>query len=393
MKLSPLVIFLIGAVSVVHSLTIDGSEPTVTFQNTSPLFATYKTEFLTKMNDQVKVAFGKTLDTARANLVSFKQQKKLARAFGNANAYSVNSATLQGFQNYSLFAVASGFMVGVQAPSLDLGYYGQIAKDIKKNGDLYAGAGVGFSYLNLGINAGMLVPGLYVNAKYGALKQKIQDFDMDFSVMGFGVNYRLLDTKSLAGIIKWRGLSLGSGFYLQKDKLNIHIVPDSIETNSHFRQLVLSGSSSSDSASKNILLNEMGYTDDAHDARVILTPAFDMGLDVSTMTIPIDAVTGVSLLWGTINLTAGVGLDLNLGSSKVVLRGDSDARITSDTTKVTFTKATVKVDGSTTAAPNFSRIRIMSGLGLGLGPIKLDIPVIYYPVSGFAFGATVAVVW
>ncbi|MDQ3001516.1 MAG: hypothetical protein M3Y08_09665 [Fibrobacterota bacterium] len=77
-----------------------------------------------------------------------------------------------------------------------------------------------------------------------------------------------------------------------------------------------------------------------------------MGLDVSTMTIPLGAVTAVSVLWDLVNVTAGVGFDVNFGSGEIVLEGNSKAKITSDTTKVTFTDARVSIDGGSENGPS-----------------------------------------
>lgn len=391
-------LFLASGLLATYSLTgafeIEGTAPEVEFNaaNSNPLFDQYRTEMQTKMNVEVKDAFDKTIETARAQLKGFKEQKKAAEGFANANAYSTNSATFQGFQNYSLFAVGAGLMLGVQAPSTDFSYYETIGDDLKENGDIYAGMGASAA-LNVGINAKFLLPGLYLNLKYGAYKDAFGDFDMDFSIIGVGANYRLLDTKSFAGLVTWRGLSVGTGFYMQSNKLNMKIVPDAITTPAHFREAVLAGSNPVDSLNKEILLAQMGYGKNDSDANVILTPVFNMGQDVSTITIPIDVVTAVSVLWGALNVTAGAGFDFNFGSNEIVLKGDSKAQITSDTTKVTFTPATVAVKGSSENGPTLTRMRLMTGLGIGLGPVKIDVPLIWYLNSGAAAGLTVAVVW
>ncbi len=391
-KSSLMTIALAGTFSIGHAMKITGIAPTI--KVVDPVAQAGAPQFETEMNKTLKSAFDTTLGMARDNLAGFAEQKELAQGFGNANAYSMNSATLQGFQNYSLFAVATGLMVGVQAPSTSVSYYSKIGDDIQKKGDLYAGLGAGFSYLNVGINAGFIHPGLYLNAKYGAMNQTFGDFKMNFSVMGLGFNYRLLDTKSLIGLVKWRGISIGSGFYMQSDKLNIHITSDSINTTAPFRKNVLATANSApDSLAKGALMDRLGYTTTNPDAQVVLVPGFDMGLKVSTMTIPFDAVTAVSVLFGLINITAGAGFDLNFGSNKVVLEGGSDASIASDTTKIKFTKANMVIDGSSSNGPSFARFRVMTGAGIGLGPVKLDIPVIYYPASGMAIGLTAAIVW
>lgn len=380
-----------------NAFEIKGTKPTVEFNTTSlgPLFTpAMKAQFEAKMNGEVGTAFERTLADANTNLKGFKEQKRLAQGMANANAYSSNSATLQGFQNYDLFAVSSGFMLGVQAPSLSPSAYKTIGDDITKDGDLYVGFGAGFTYLNVGLNCKFLLPGLYLNAKYGGLSRDIGDFSLDFKVLGLGVNYKLLEPKSFIGLVKWRGISVGSGFYMQMDKLNMKITPDSITQQAHFREAVLSGATTAqDSTDKKSLLDAMGYTAANPDAQITLTPSFDMGLDISTYTIPFEVNTAVSIFWGFLNVNAGLGADLNFGSAEIVLEGNSLAKIGSDTTKVTFTPASVKVDGSSDNGPSFVRLRAMTGLGIGLGPVKLDIPIIYYVKSGMAFGITGAIVW
>ncbi|MBW8888070.1 MAG: hypothetical protein JF616_09975 [Fibrobacteres bacterium] len=202
------------ALNTAHAFRVSGSAPNVHFKGISdPRFTpAMQAYFEDKMNAEVKDAFDKTIDTANAKLSQFQSQKQLAQGMANANAYATNSATLQGFQNYDLFAVSTGFMMGVQGPSLDPTVYEHLQDKIAKEGDLYAGFGAGLTEVNVGLNCKFLVPGLYLNAKFGTFKMKVSDFSIDNQVMGIGANYRLLDKRSFAGLVKWRGISLGSGF-------------------------------------------------------------------------------------------------------------------------------------------------------------------------------------
>lgn len=375
---------------------INGKAPKLEFKGMSGNnnFAGLKADIEGRMNAEVGRAFNQTLDTARKNLAGFKSQKQLAQGMANANAYSANSATLQGLQNYDLFAVSSGFMLAVQAPSLSPSYYSKIADEISTEGDLYAGLGVGFSYLNVGLNCKFLLPGLYLNAKYGGLSQKFSGFEVDFMTMGVGASYSILDTKSFVGLVKWRGVSASTGFYMQTDKLNQRIKPKAIKTDAKIREAVMNGATpGQDSTNKEALLVEMGYGPNDSDATVTLRPSFDMGLDIATYTIPLEVNTSVSVLWGLVSLNAGLGADINFGNAKIVLKGGSTASISSDTTKVVFRDADMTVDGSSENGPSFMRMRAMTGIGTGIGPVRLDIPIIYYFNSGLAFGLTAAVVW
>lgn len=384
---------LAGILTSAQALEIDGDAPTINIlANINP---TLKARIQTEMNAAIGTAFNSTLDEARANLSGFREQKKLANGFGNANAYSMNAGTLMGYQNYDLFAVSGGFMVGVQAPSTDPGYLTKAVDEISEKGDIYAGVGVGINFMNVGVNAGFLVPGLYLNARYGGMEQDVQDLSMKFTNFGIGANYRLLDSRSLAGIVKWRGISLGSGIYYQSSEINVEIEGDGIETEIPFRDNVVnSGADATERAALGAAMDELGFTAANPNATMTLTPVFNMGLEVSTTNIPIEASTAVSLLWGFLNLSAGVGTDLNFGTSKVVLRGDALAETaTPDSDAVVFSDADVAIDGSSEDGPSFLRTRAMVGLGMGLGPVKIDLPVYYYLTSGMSFGVTAGVVW
>jgi hypothetical protein len=378
-----------------HSFKVSGTAPKVHFNGiNNAKFPGLQSYFETKMNTEVAAAFTSTIDTANAQMKGFNSQKDLAQAMANANVYSANSATLQGYQNYSLFAVSTGFMLGVQAPSLDPKAYESMPEDIQEKGDIYLGAGAGFSYLNVGVNCGkFLLPNLYLNLKYGGMSQDLGDVSMDFKVMGVGASYAILQPKSFIGLVKWRGISASTGFYMQMNKIKMTIEADTFRTDAHFREAVLSGTTGQDSLDKEAILTEMGYGKGSPDAEVAISPEFLMGLDVSTYTIPLEVNTAVALLWGIININAGLGVDINFGNADIILTGQSDAGIEGPNSKVTFDPAHVTVDGSSSNGPSFLRPRVMTGVGLGLGPVKIDIPLLYYFNSGLAVGITGAVVW
>lgn len=381
-----------GLITTSHAIDIVGTSPTMTIHAT--IDPAIKTQIEAAMNTTLKASFDQTIADAKANLAGFKEQKELAHGFGNANAYAVHSGSLSGYQNYDLFAVSAGLMVGFQAPSTDLGYASKIGDEITENGDIYAGLGLGASFINLGINAGFITEGLYLSLKYGGMERDFGDFAFEFSVMGVGANYRLFEPKSLAGIIKWRGISAGTGFYVQSNKIDFLIEGETIDNSVPFRNEVIAAAPSGQETAYGDAMTSLGFDTNNPDVNMGLTPAFNMGLDVTTMTLPIEASTAVSLLFGVVNVSAGAGVDVNFGSSEIVLKGLAKANTESpDSTKVSFSDANVTIDGSSKDGPSFIRPRLTAGVGLGLGPVKLDIPVAWYLSSGAAFGLTVAVVW
>lgn len=381
-------------VSVSQAIDVKGTAPTLTIKGT--VDPSIRNAIETEMNKSLTAAFDKTIADANSNLAQFNEQKDLAKGFANANAYSMNSATLQGYQNYDLFAVSTGFMLGFQAPSTDMSYYSKILDEINEKGDLYAGLGLGVTFFNVGLNAGFIVPGLYLNAKYGGMAREFGDeFKFDFSVMGVGANYKVFEPKSLIGIVKWRGISVGSGFYYQGNHIETTLKGDSIANDINFRENVMNTTTDpTQKAALGVAMDSLGFKEATPNATMSLLPKFTMGLDVTTITVPVDVTTAVSLLWGLLNVNAGFGFDLNFGSSEIILEGNVDAPTkTPDANKATISTAKVTIDGSSDDGPSFARTRFMTGVGLGLGPVKLDIPVYFYPASGMAFGVSAAVVW
>ncbi|MCX6827442.1 MAG: hypothetical protein NTV06_09320 [candidate division Zixibacteria bacterium] len=367
------VLFLIGigflffGIGPVSAATITGTAPVV-YTNIEAL------------NDALSVAIGEAFDDAIAEandtLSIYRDQQDLARGFGNANAYSSQVATFQGFQNYSRIAVTSGVMVGVQAPSTDPDYYKNLDDRIRHDGDLFAGVGAGVSFFNVGINAKSIHPGLYLNFKFGSLSIKPTDeAKVSNTIIGAGVNYTLIKPKSGSFLFKWRGLSVGSGLIYHTSKVTYKLELDPLTED---------------------FTASSGIYD--IDGQVVIDPSVNLEVNVKTLTVPFDITTSAQALW-LFNLTLGAGLDFNLGKTDILLISNGSVTIGDDLDTPpgvdidSITPGMVHVDGSTTGvSPSFSRLRLMTGLGFNFGPAKIDIPIIYYLKSGVSAGVTVGVV-
>ena len=328
------------------------------------------------INSQLSQSFNQALDTLNLTLGKFQNQKKLAQGFADANTYAAQSATFQGFENYNLFAVSSGIMLGVQAPALDPQYYSTIGDKIKATPDLYAGVGVGLAYYNVGLNLKFLVPGLYANTKFGMFKFESGDSTSKFSAenmcFGLGVNYTILKNKTFAMVCKWRGVSVGSGLLFQKNKVSVAMKLDSI-----VQSVPLASNPAFAGVNPDIQLN----------------PIMNLGVDVSTFTVPIDVSTSVCLLW-FLNLNAGLGFDINFGSSDINLTGTSSADLNGLPTNLHVQKGDFTIDGSTKGVgPSFGDFRLMTGVGFNISVLKVDLPIVYYIPTGIAFGLTAGVVF
>ncbi len=331
----------------------------------------------------VSSEFNLALSDASNQLAKYEDQEELAIGFANANTYSTSAATHQGYPNYSLFAITTGVMVGVQAPTTNIDYYtgGKIVDDIKDNGDLYAGVAGSVALFNIGVNAGMFVPGLYVNVKFGkfdsAWVYDNDDFSFNTFVVGAGVTYSLFDERGI-GLLKWRGLTVGTGLVYQTTDVAYRVALDKIY--------------------KDFSRNEGGSNVTGN---VVVDPSFDITLDMYTLSMPFEINTAVQLLW-LLNLNLGAGIDLVTGNSNLVLKAAADATVEDiavDSSPILpsnyqVTPGNLSVDGSTLGKkPEWARARIMTGIGFNFGPVKIDVPIIYYLKSGAAVGVTAGFIW
>ena len=316
----------------------------------------------------IAAAYTTLKNQANADLAKYDDQPDLAKGFANANAYAAHAATFQGYQDYDLFAVMVGIMAGAQLPSSNKSYYDDLDKKVEEKGDLYIGASAALA-LNVGINAGFLYPGLYLNVKGGYFsKDDIKDkLSVENILLGVGANYTWLQTKSfLAGLFVWRGVSFGTGFIFNRSDVKLNIDLDTISQT---------------------------FTSGLENGTVFLDPSIKLGVESTTYTIPFDVTTSVRLLW-FLNFNLGAGVDFNFGYTDIIVKSNGDVSATV-TGGYTATGGNFNVDASTKdKKPTVIRPKIMTGLGLNISVVKIDVPVIIYPTdNAFAVGLSAGVVW
>ena len=296
-------------------------------------------------------------------------QKKLSEAMGNAVAYSgSNAASFSGYEGYDTFAFMWGLSAGVVLPP-DIDKVGDAIEDEK---DVSVGAGVSTAF-NLGINLTALgldfLPNrLYMNIKGAKLTVDPSGDDWGFkmSTFGLGLNYQLVDRGGdRFRLFKWSGVSVGSGFIYTRNKITF---------NSDFGEYYATEID--------------GYT--LPGTELFIEPEAQFGVDVKTYTIPIEISTSARLLW-LFNFTLGGGVDLQFGTSKIIVT--STAPVKQDNSAGT-TVATAHIDGTTKHKPTYFNPKIMAGFGICLGPIPVDVKATYYPATdGIAVNAGFGFVW
>ena len=307
------------------------------------------------------------------NLNKLGHQNKLATGFGNASAYSANSASFSGYEGYDIFAFMWGISAGVKIPSNM-----EIKDGFKDKVDFDFGVAISTAF-NLGINLTALgldfLPNrLYMNIK--GLKLSIddaKDWSFKMTTFGIGFNYQLVDRGGdRFRLFKWTGLSVSTGFLYNKNKINFNYELDEY---------------TSDNTTSGI----PGY-----ELSLIFTPDTNFGLDVKTYTIPIEISTSVRLLW-LFNFTLGAGIDMAFGTSKIIAAAKTEVYLRNNSgTSVNYRyeKGTAIIDGTTSDKPNLLNPKILGGLGLCLGPIPIDVRATYYlGRNGLAVNVGTGIVW
>ncbi len=301
------------------------------------------------------------LSDTETQLAKFDNMDKAAEAFGNAASYASDGANQRGLMGYKFLTIAVGTMVGFQAPGSGLDAIGDYVSQLETEGDTYFGAGLQALTVSVGLNSSFLLDGLYLSAKVGKFTVDTDDIKYDSFNFGLLANYQLVDPFSI-GVVKWRGLQVGSGFIYYNSTADMTISLDPVQ-------------------------NTVDVDPGAGvvNTNIYLDPTLNAEITSSGLKMPVDILSGIRLLW-IANLNFGIGADLNLASdSEVAL--SAAGKTTLDTIPLlTYTPGSVSAnvdEGS--GSVDFIKLRAMFGLGFALGPLKLDIPFTYYfDGTGFA---------
>ena len=331
----------------------------------------------------------------------------LIQGFGNASVYSSHGATQRNFGGYKSLALTFGSSVGIQLPLSPSELYdiaeggGDVFDGLFSDGDLKLGVVPQMLNAQIGFNS-LLFKNLYLGVRIGytpdfakmaresqnrmkdlSAEQNIGDVDFGLDGLGFldnfsysnftlGVtaNLQLVKGFSLGGLFAWRGINLGSGFIYQHTQMNIAYPLDAIR-------------------------EDLGTNGGGGMGNAILTmnPNIFFEMDIKTYTIPVELMTAVKFLF--VNIPIGIGADFAFGTStmNIGMRSDMTVTYSANGFEIPTTPGSLNIEAGGKAEPNFSNLKIMSGIGLSLGPVLIDIPVTYYFKDngihvGFTFGLT-----
>jgi len=358
------------AISAFAEITVTGTAPTVKGGVGADLF-----------NSDTQKAFNEALKELNDHLKVFKSPDDFLESMGNSSVYASHGATTRGYGGYKLFSATVGPMFGLQLPT----GISSIADDLdglsdslEKKGDIKLGISPNVFNANIGLNMGIMkfLPehlgiikrdNLYVGLRFGYFNLSELDIGDDLKLnynnftLGLTVNYQLVPSISL-GLVAWRGVSLGSGFLYNRSKLGFDMTVDDI------KEPIDNGAS--------VVINK---------------PKASINLTTNTFTIPLEAITAVKLL--IFNIPFGIGADISFGKTSLGAGVNADIDIEGLQGYSLDKKGTVTVNGDLSNSPSIFNFKLMTGFGLSMGPVVLDIPITYYPTAGYNIGITIGAVY
>lgn len=316
------------------------------------------------INSSLALATAQLEAEINTELTQYVGQDDLALGFANAGATAAHVGTQRSFNDYKHFALTVGTGVALSAPSSDPSLIEQAVTDIEDEGDIYFGMATQPIAAALGINLGRFVENLYGTVKVGYLTVPAgtlaEEFSFESLAAGFTLDYQLLETRKLPlGFLRWRGLTVGSGLIYQRN------------------ESVFEMDFPIDPVTQSIDLTAYGAG--TIDAELEVEPTLTLAASSNSWSIPLEATTGLRILW-LFDVNFGAGVDVAFGSSDITLDIESPVTVTDNSgSGLQFEEGSVAVDGGTDGdGPQFVRPRLTGGLGLNLGPIKVDVPVMYY---------------
>lgn len=332
------------------------------------------------------------------DLARFADLQQLALGAAHAGTAAAHLGTQRAFTDYRAFALVVGTGVGFSAPSTDPETLTTLDQTLEQEGDVYLGAAIQPVSVSLGVNLSRWIPRTRADVKvgYASIAPGTVAENIAFNAIsaGLGVNHQIMRSRQLPlGFIRWRGLTLAGGFLYQNNRTDIEVDV----TDQAFEQEVTFGDLGLTDVEVQAAFSDATASASDPLATLRVSPTVSAAVESTTYSIPLEVTTGLRLLW-LLDVNVGAGVDLAFGSSEVVFGGDAVVAVDSgvDEQYLESSPGSISFGVSNTASPQFVRPRLTGGVGLNLGPVKLDVPVMLYfePEGSTAMaGVNLGIVW
>ena len=294
--------------------------------------------------------------------------ENMVQGFADASIFASHGATQRAYGGYDFLAITAGFMLGLRLPGgFSLDDFDNPENMLNSIAEDPFGVGIQGINVEAGLHISKFLPinRLYAAVRFGYINANLnyEDSGIDFNTFQIGVlgRYQLVNDINLF-IVKWRGITVGTGFMYQRTGFGFD-VPLGL------------GEIEAGSGSTALRMSD---------------PAAHFGMTMSTYTIPLEINTAVQLLF-IFNIGIGAGVDLAFGSNDLDIGIDSKIYRVEDGAYFGY----ASIEGGGTMSPNFLHPKLMASFGFKFGPVIIDIPMTYYigQDHGLSLGVTVGAVF
>lgn len=318
--------------------------------------------------DDLNAAINNAVDDFQTDLIAEIEQyfdlPLLAQGVADSGAAATHIGTQRSFIDYQRFAIVVGGGLAASVYTTDPDVIRDLSDELEE-GDIYAGAAVQPIVVSFGFRPRFISDRLYTNIKvgYADVADGVIADGVSFNSLSVGLlaNYRLLQTRSIgAGVLRWRGVSIGSGVVYQRNELVIDLDFGEVSETVQY-----DGDGDPGQASPEFLMT--------------LEPVLTAKVSSDSIVVPLEVTTGLRVAW-LLDFNVGAGIDLSFGNSEITLGINSPVILEGDDmTDIDVTPGSATVDAGTKGdGPEFVRPRLTAGVGLNLGPVKVDFPLMYY---------------
>jgi hypothetical protein len=350
---------------------------TLDITGTPPTFAGGTPQEVQELNEESALTFNKVLDKLRSDVGGINTKpEEFIKAWGDAGIFASHGATQRAYGGYKIIAVTVGSMIGLRFPGSPFSIMDDLdslAGKLNEEQDKKVGINLQMLNIHIGVNTSkFLLNNLYLGVQFGFMKldNLIEGFNFDTFSLGMTLNYQLIAPKTLSnGMFVWRGLNMGTGFIYQESKINYDLV-----LGSYTHGFTTSGGVSGD---------------------ITIDPTLSIDTKVNTYVVPVELTTAVRLFW-FLNIPLGLGFDLGFGKSdvKINANGRINANLNTSAEHLhTDHPGSFSINAGGDMAPSLFNLKLMTGIGLSIGPAVLDVPITFYLDNGYSVGVSLGLVW
>lgn len=313
----------------------------------------------------------------RYKLVSqLGSQRLMAESLANAAVESSYAGRLYSNWDQDYFLLSTGLRVAGQTSSLN----GDEAVAIAESGDGNAGVGLSLVTLNFAVNGDKLVffplKNTILNFSLGTFEtpkveyQEGENLWIKNFTIGTGLSYKWYTNLYTNGWFDFNALMLTTGFYFSRTRFAM---------------------------TDKEIFTETLTNSDGEKVELQMDNVFRVNAVSDSYVVPVDMVGSCTLV-NHLNFFSGMGFDLATG--RTVISADHDSTFSAVSAdkesleyECTSGGETSLANTETLAWPGVFGFKLITGLGVQLEAVRVDVPFVYYPSSGYSVAIVSGIVW